>query len=128
MNNKNMFVIINNKKIDVKEGIKFENKEFCVIANQELYDLKQNIITLKDVLELYKKKIELANVISNSFTIIIIDKIKEKIICIQDYNGDTVPVYYYNNTEIIFTNKLLNIISNNSKEFTRVNAGSKCIN
>lgn len=116
MKRKDIFVIVNDKGIEVKEGIKYEDAEICVITNQHLYNLNQEEIDIKEVIELYKRGIELANVISNAFTMIVIDKIKKKIVCIQDMNGDTVPVYYYNNTEIIFTNKLLNIILKSSKK------------
>ena len=73
MKNKNLFVLINEKGIKVKEGIKYEDKDFCIISNHTLYDLKQNKINLKKIIYYYKKNIELANVITNTFTIIIID-------------------------------------------------------
>lgn len=117
MKNKDIYVTINDKEIKVIEGIKYENDELCVITNQKLYNLKQEEMNVEELIKVYKEKTELANVISNTFTVIIIDKIQKKLVCIQDVNGDTIPVYYYNNTEIIFTNKLLNIILNYSKEF-----------
>ena len=54
---------------------------------------------------------ELSNIISNQFTIIIVEKKLKRVLCIQDMNGDSVPVYYYkkDNTFII-SNKLINIL------------------
>ena len=38
--NKNIFVLINEHDINIKEGLKYEDKDYCVISNSILYDLK----------------------------------------------------------------------------------------
>lgn len=118
MGNKDIFVTLKCEAINVECGIKYENKDFIVVTNQELYDLNQQKLSIEEVLGLYNQNIELGNVISNTFTILIIDKRKNKINCIQDINGDTIPIYYYKNDEgIIISNKLINIINGTSKTF-----------
>lgn len=112
MENRNIFVTIENKKVNIKEGNLYQNENYYVITNQKLYDLEQKEINIGKIMELYESKTELSNTISNTFTILIIDKKQQKITCIQDLNGDTVPIYFYKHgDEIMFTNRIINIIS-----------------
>ena len=109
--NKNLFVTIDSCDINVINGFKYEDNNYCVISNSFLYDRNYNDINLIDIINYYEKNIELANVIMNNFTIIIVDKKNKKIITFQDLNGDIIPVYYYKNSnKLVFSNLLENII------------------
>ena len=116
--NKNIQIVIKNNETKIKEGKYYQNKNFCIISNQTLYDSNQKEICLKKIIELYENKIDPANIISNTFSIIILDKRKNKITCIQDINGDSIPIYIYkHNEEFMITNKIINIINNYKDNF-----------
>ena len=116
MKTKNIYLDLKGNNINIKEGISYKNKEYIIVSNTDLYDLNYNKISLKKVLELYEKNIELGNFISNLFTIIIYNKKSKKITFIQDMNGDSIPIYYYVNENIlIVSNKLKKIISSNNE-------------
>lgn len=93
MKNKNLFVIIDKNRIEIKEGLFYENSDFCIIVNNHLYDLNYKKENLKKLIDYYNDNIELSNIISNNFSAIIIDKNNKKLTCIQDLNGDTIPIY-----------------------------------
>lgn len=113
MKNKNLFVIIDKNRIEIKEGLFYENSDFCIIVNNHLYDLNYKKENLKKLIDYYNDNIELFNIISNNFSAIIIDKNNKKLTCIQDLNGDTIPIYYKKeNNQLVFSNKLINIIDN----------------
>lgn len=115
---KDLFVLIDNEQVIIKEGMFYQDDDFYVITNQPIYDFNQKEIELKKIIEWYRDGTELANVISNTFSILIVDKINHKLSCIQDINGDTVPIYFYkHNEEFLFTNRLTNIINNYQDSF-----------
>ena len=112
MKNKNMYIIINENNVKVKEGIKYENDDFCIVVNTPLYDNNHKKLKLNNVLMMYLQNIELANVVSNTFSVVIIDKKNQQVTCIQDLNGDSIPIYYFkHNKQLVFTNKIVNIIN-----------------
>lgn len=115
---KNLFVRINGNKVIIKDGMYYQDNNFYVITNQPIYNFEQKEISLEKIIDWYRDGIELANVIVNNFSIIIIDKKQNKLTCIQDINGDTIPIYFYkHNEEFMFTNKIINIINSYQDSF-----------
>ena len=110
MKNRNIFIKINSKKVDIIEGHSYKNKEYYIFCNTELYDLNNKLIPLKKIITYYEDNIELANIISDQFSIIIYNIKENTLFFSQDINGDSVPIYYHiNNNEIIISNRLVNI-------------------
>ena len=120
MNNRNIYFIKDkNNNIHIKAGIKYNNDKYLIVTNTYLYDLNHKKMNLDQIIKYYENNKKLYNYILNPFTIIIFNKIKNKIEIIQDINGDVIPIYYYmNNKKIIITNKLSNILSYSESLFS----------
>ena len=74
MKNRNTFIKINSKKVDIIEGHSYKNKEYYIFCNTELYDLNNKLIPLKKIITYYEDNIELANIISK-----LVEKTEKKV-------------------------------------------------
>lgn len=111
--NKNIFVVFNKNKIKVKEGIKYEDNDYCIVVNNKVFNDDKNKYNFETIINLYKNNVDFSLVFPDLFTMLIIDKKNHTAKCIQDYQADSIPIYYFRyKNEIIITNKLANIISN----------------
>lgn len=110
--NKNMFIIFNKEQIVVKEGIHYEDDDYCVVVNNKLFSDEKTKFNFETIINLYKNKVDPSLIFSDLFTMIIIDKKNHTARCIQDCQADSIPIYYFkHNNNVIITNKLINIIS-----------------